>query len=149
MFYGHTVTNASHPHLFRNVGNYLSIVGPPTWYFCWTNWHWDRFFSQYFSFPLSLPFHQCPIPLHSSIADVIQSWRLTASLNNTFQRTASYSRRLESSSPLLWKPRAAHRMRFLHAMCQCQVEFNYDSHSSFITSLLHHLFIRNLFALFH
>jgi hypothetical protein len=25
----------------------------------WTKWHWGRFWSQYFSFVLSIPFHQC------------------------------------------------------------------------------------------
>jgi hypothetical protein len=31
--------------------------------FGWRKWLWDRYFSQYFSFPLSLSFHQCPIPI--------------------------------------------------------------------------------------
>jgi hypothetical protein len=25
----------------------------------WTKWHWDRFFSEYFGFPLSISFHRC------------------------------------------------------------------------------------------
>jgi hypothetical protein len=30
-------------------------------------WHWDRFFSKYFSFLLSLSFHQCSVFIfHSS-----------------------------------------------------------------------------------
>jgi hypothetical protein len=31
------------------------------WDLWWTNWHWDRFFSEYFGFPLSVSFHQCSI----------------------------------------------------------------------------------------
>jgi hypothetical protein len=26
-----------------------------------TKWYWDRFFPQYFGFPLSISFHQCPL----------------------------------------------------------------------------------------
>jgi hypothetical protein len=28
------------------------------WDLWWTKWHWDRFFSEYFGFPLSMSFHQ-------------------------------------------------------------------------------------------
>jgi hypothetical protein len=31
------------------------------WDLWWTKWHWDRFFSEYFSFSLSISFHQCSI----------------------------------------------------------------------------------------
>ena len=34
-----------------------------------TNWHLDKFFSQYFDFPLSVSFHECSILIHSSITD--------------------------------------------------------------------------------
>jgi hypothetical protein len=27
------------------------------WDLWWTNWHWDRFFPEYFGFPLSISFH--------------------------------------------------------------------------------------------
>ena len=37
----------------------------------WTKWHWDRFFSQYFSFSLSGQFDRCSIPIHSSTADIV------------------------------------------------------------------------------
>jgi hypothetical protein len=36
------------------------------WDLWWTKWHWDRFFIQYFSFPLSISFHQCSIHIHPS-----------------------------------------------------------------------------------
>jgi hypothetical protein len=29
------------------------------WDLWWTKWHWDRFFSEYFGFPLSISFHRC------------------------------------------------------------------------------------------
>jgi hypothetical protein len=29
----------------------------------WTKWHWDRFFSEYFFFPLSISFHRCSITI--------------------------------------------------------------------------------------
>jgi hypothetical protein len=31
------------------------------WDLWWTKRHWDRFFSEYFGFPLSISFHRCPI----------------------------------------------------------------------------------------
>jgi hypothetical protein len=27
----------------------------------WTEWHWDRFFPEFFGFPLSISFHRCSI----------------------------------------------------------------------------------------
>ena len=30
------------------------------WNLWWTKWQWERLFSQYFSFPLSVPFHHSP-----------------------------------------------------------------------------------------
>ena len=35
----------------------------------WAKWQWYRFVSQYFSFPLTVSFHQCSIHIHSSISD--------------------------------------------------------------------------------
>jgi hypothetical protein len=29
----------------------------------WTKWHWDRFFPEYFGFPLSISFHRCSIKM--------------------------------------------------------------------------------------
>jgi hypothetical protein len=31
------------------------------WDLWWTKWHWDRFFPEYFGFPLSVSFHRCSI----------------------------------------------------------------------------------------
>jgi hypothetical protein len=31
------------------------------WDLWWTKWHWDRFFSEYFGFSLSISFHRCSI----------------------------------------------------------------------------------------
>jgi hypothetical protein len=31
------------------------------WDLRWTKWHWDRFFPEYFGFPLSISFHRCSI----------------------------------------------------------------------------------------
>jgi hypothetical protein len=33
------------------------------WDLWWTKWHWDRFFSEYFSFPLSISFNRCYITM--------------------------------------------------------------------------------------
>ena len=33
------------------------------WDLWWTKWHWDRFFSEYFGFPLSISFHRCSIKM--------------------------------------------------------------------------------------
>ena len=40
-------------------GGPASIPAQSTWDLWWTKWHWDRFPSQYFCFPLSLSFHRC------------------------------------------------------------------------------------------
>ena len=37
------------------------VPGQSMWGAWWTKWHCDRFFSQYFRFPLSVLFHQCSI----------------------------------------------------------------------------------------
>jgi hypothetical protein len=31
------------------------------WDLWWTKWHWDRFFSEYFGFVLSVSFHRAPL----------------------------------------------------------------------------------------
>jgi hypothetical protein len=31
------------------------------WDLWWTKWHWDKFFSEYFGFSLSVSFHWCSI----------------------------------------------------------------------------------------
>jgi hypothetical protein len=31
------------------------------WSLWWTKWQWDRFFHEYFGFPLSFSFHRCSI----------------------------------------------------------------------------------------
>jgi hypothetical protein len=35
------------------------------WDLWWTKWHWNRFFSEYFGFPLSFPFHRCSIKMEN------------------------------------------------------------------------------------
>jgi hypothetical protein len=35
--------------------------GQSMWDLWWTKWHWDRFYPEYFGFPLSLSFHRCSI----------------------------------------------------------------------------------------
>jgi hypothetical protein len=37
--------------------------GLSVWDLWWTKWHWDRFFSEYFGFPLSISFHRCSIKM--------------------------------------------------------------------------------------
>jgi hypothetical protein len=134
IFYERIITDVSLQNFRRNVGKYLSTAGQATWHFWWTVCHCDTFYSQNFGFsPLStIP----PTPHTASIVsrrrDAISAINSVA--NNTFKRTTSYSRRSESSSALLWGPYTSQRMRFLHAKCLFHGEFNYDSHSSFITS---------------
>jgi hypothetical protein len=36
------------------------------WDVWWTEWHWDRFLSESFGFPLSVSFHRCSIFTHVS-----------------------------------------------------------------------------------
>jgi len=37
----------------------LQVTGQSVWDLWWTKWHWDRGFSQYLCFPLSISFHRC------------------------------------------------------------------------------------------
>ena len=67
------------PTLSRKRRKYLSIVVQAMWYFWWTERQCDEFHSQHFGFPPSISFHQRPKLLQSSLADAIQSRRLTAS----------------------------------------------------------------------
>jgi hypothetical protein len=47
-------------------------------------WHWDKFFSEYFGFLLSLSFNQRDLQtLHADTTDGTPSWQFTASLNKT------------------------------------------------------------------
>ena len=48
-----------------------SIPGQSVWDLRCTEWHWDRFFSKNFSFPLSISFHHCSILIHSSSTHVV------------------------------------------------------------------------------
>jgi hypothetical protein len=57
------VTNLS---LLNNIynshrGGPGSIPGQSMWGLWWTKWHWDRFFPEFFGFPLSNSFHRCSI----------------------------------------------------------------------------------------
>jgi hypothetical protein len=38
-----------------------SIPGQSMWDLWWTKWHWDRFFPEFFGFPLSVSFRWCSI----------------------------------------------------------------------------------------
>jgi hypothetical protein len=37
--------------------------GQSMWDLWWTKWHWDRVFSEYFGFLLSISFHRCSITM--------------------------------------------------------------------------------------
>jgi hypothetical protein len=43
-------------------------------YFWWADLRWDKFFFEYFSFPLSALFYQCSTAIHSCIIDAIRSY---------------------------------------------------------------------------
>jgi hypothetical protein len=36
----------------------VSLPGQSMWDLWWTKWHWDRLFSEFFGFPLSISFHR-------------------------------------------------------------------------------------------
>ena len=44
-----------------HAGGPVSIPGQSVWDLWRTKWHWDRFFPEYFGFPLSISFHRCSI----------------------------------------------------------------------------------------
>ena len=41
------------------------------WDLWWTKWHWGRFFSEYFGFPLAISFHQCSIKMEKHKKNLI------------------------------------------------------------------------------
>ena len=51
-----------------------SIPGQPTWDLWYTKWYSDRFFSEYFSFPLSVSLHRCSIIIIIIIIFLSWSW---------------------------------------------------------------------------
>jgi len=42
-------------------GELGSIPGQSLWDFWWQKWHWDRYFFEFFGFPLSVSFYLCSI----------------------------------------------------------------------------------------
>ena len=56
---GDTCSGGSSP--VSHHGGPDTIPGPSMWNLCWTKWHWDRFFPEYFGFTLSVSFHRCSI----------------------------------------------------------------------------------------
>jgi hypothetical protein len=48
----------------------------------WTNWDWDRFFPENFTFPLSVLFHRCSIT------------RINETINHLYHRVAQWASRL-------------------------------------------------------
>jgi hypothetical protein len=56
---------------------------PPTaelWDLWWTKWHWDRFFPDYFGFPLSISFHRCSITRKRTKGPPQPWWLVTGKL---------------------------------------------------------------------
>jgi hypothetical protein len=45
------------------------IPGQYMWDLWWTKWYWDRFFPEYFGFPLSISFHRCSITRENEKTD--------------------------------------------------------------------------------
>jgi hypothetical protein len=41
------------------------------WDLWWTKWHWDRFFFEFFGFPLSVSFHRCSIKMEKQKKNLI------------------------------------------------------------------------------
>jgi hypothetical protein len=48
-------------------GGPRSIPGRSMWDLWWTKWHWDKFFSEYFGFSVSISFHRCSIKMEKQI----------------------------------------------------------------------------------
>jgi hypothetical protein len=42
----------------RSIYIQVTRTGQSVWDLWWTKWHWDRFFSEFFGFPLSVSFHR-------------------------------------------------------------------------------------------
>jgi len=46
---------------FLPVTGLGSVPGQCMWNMWWVKWNWDRFYSEYFSFPLLVLFHKCSV----------------------------------------------------------------------------------------
>jgi len=70
-------------------GGPSSIRGTCMSYLYWTKWQYVRFFSQYFGFPLSVTYHQCP---YSPTLYILSNW---------------WSRWVEVRAPMFVNPQSA------------------------------------------
>jgi hypothetical protein len=53
-------TIRNHDHVMAQASHSRGLGLHPhqsMWHLWWTKWHWDRFYSEFFSFPLSVSFH--------------------------------------------------------------------------------------------
>ena len=71
----HIISNSSHvmAHVVScpyhgGPGSFLDHPMQDLW---WKEWHWNRFFSKYYSSCQSVSLHQCSAPTHSSTTDTI------------------------------------------------------------------------------
>jgi hypothetical protein len=44
--------------VMQSAGGLGSLQDQSMWDLWWTKWHWDRFLSEFFGFPLSISFHR-------------------------------------------------------------------------------------------
>jgi len=82
----------------------------------WTKWHWDRFFSQYFSIVLSVPFHQCCtfIFIHILLLpEKTREWNLRHFKEMELSDTGKHLRQKASTLIFLWSTKS-HRFPVLH-----------------------------------
>jgi len=70
---------------WRKCGPCVGRLVAGLWDLWWTMRHWKRYFSGYFTFPLSATFHQCFTLIHLSITDAVSSEQCISSLTNSKQ----------------------------------------------------------------
>ena len=66
-----------------------SISGQSMWDLWWTKCHWDKLFSEYFGFPLSISFHRCSIKIEKQKNPSSSSEGCTISLQGCGASVAS------------------------------------------------------------
>jgi hypothetical protein len=74
------------------------------WDLWWTKWHWDRFFPEYFGFPLSISFLRCSITRKGTMSSGSNITGLRNVGNYSPNVMASHPRILESSATPIREP---------------------------------------------
>jgi hypothetical protein len=114
--------------LASHRGGLGSFSGHSTWNLWWTKWHWDRFFSEFFSFPLSV--YHSTVDHHTHIS---RGARTTGTLMGTVQRHSPHPIVIDNNN--LPPVRPITRQVKWRRQYQANIA-NYEDHRNPVLSLL-------------